>query len=83
MYGASRYSIFADPIGQTVWELSPWGGRSSQPFARDTLCVDFELLDLAAATGTVDVAHVSDWVETKINAWCKLAEFGHATPLMC
>lgn len=80
MSGASRYSVFADAIAHTIWELSPWGARNSQPPPEAAPAVDFELLDMADESGLIDVAQVSDWVETKINSFCKLAEV-HAPDL--
>ena len=73
-FGASRYSVFADSIAQTIWELSDCGARNSQPPPEAAPAVDFELLDMAADRREIDVAHVSDWVETKINSFCRLAE---------
>ena len=74
MFGASRYSVFADAIAHTIWELSPWGARNLQPPPEAAPEVDFELLDMADESEMIDVAQVSDWVETKINSFCKLAE---------
>lgn len=36
--------------------------------------MDFEVLDMAVESGHIDIARVSDWVDTKINSLCKLAE---------
>ena len=80
MFDASRYSVFADAIAHTIWELSPWGARNSQSPPEAAPAVDFELLDMAAESETIGVAQVSDWVETKINSFCKLAEV-HAPDL--
>ena len=74
MFGASRYSVFADAIAHTIWELSPWGARNLQPPPEAAPEVDFELLDMADESEMIDVAQVSDWVETKINSFCQLAE---------
>lgn len=74
VFAASRYSVFADPIAHTIWELSPHGAQDSQPPPEAAPAVDFELLDMAVESGRIDVAQVSDWVKTKIKSLCKLAE---------
>lgn len=80
MFGAFRYSVFADSIAHTIWELSPFGACTAQPRPDAAPAVDFELLDMAAEEQMIDVAQVSAWVETKIHCFCKLAEV-HAPDL--
>ena len=36
--------------------------------------VDFELLDMALESRDIDFTQVGDYVETKLNSFCKLAE---------
>ena len=74
VFAACRYSVFADPVAHTIWELSPHGAQDSQPPPEAAPAVDFELLDMAVESGHIDVAQVSDWVESKITSLCKLAE---------
>ena len=64
-------------------ELSPSDAYRSRSFGEGTPSLDFEVLDMAAAAGTVELAQVSDWVETKITALCRLAEVGHAIDCIC
>ena len=73
-FGACRYSIFAQPIGHLLRELSSRGDCNRELSPAAVLAVDFELLDMATESGTIDVAHVSDWVEGKINSFYKSAQ---------
>lgn len=76
MFGASRSSVFADPITHMFWEFSPDRASNPEPPVPPATApmVDFELLDNSTEGGPIEVARVSDWLETKLSYLCKLAE---------